>query len=375
MRYLRYSDETLKKICALNRIIIYGAGTMGRALKVCLESEVYRKRVAFFLVRDEDNNPLEIDGCPVVRLSEYRESKDIPVIVALNEKNLLSATKELRANGFTNMICLNAAGDSWQYLKGNYFAEAPGLYLPFAILPKEDDDFPDGGSSIQIYVVKSVYDKEARLYESNAYERDIQVGAALTEQTIADIRDDVGDNISSLNKSYCELTALYWLWKNASADYIGLSHYRRRFDISKSEAGSIVENDVDVALTVPVMVTRGIKRQYGMDHSAADWQVLSEEMRKIHPDYADSMKVVEGHNYFYAYNMFIMKRNVLEMYCEWLFPVLFACTDKIGEKIDAYQNRYAGFMAERLLNVFLYHNKEKLKIAVVKRKYLGQEIA
>ena len=130
-----------------------------------------------------------------------------------------------------------------------------------------------------------------------------------------------------------------------------------------------------MVLTVPVMVTRGIRRQYGMDHSAGDWQILSEEIRKIHPDYADSMEVVEGQNYFYAYNMFIMKRNVLEMYCEWLFPVLFACTDKIGEKTDAYQNRYAGFMAERLLNVFLYHHKENLKMAVAKRKYLGQEIA
>jgi len=371
---MKYVDETIKKICDLDRIIIYGAGTMGRALKVCMESDAYCKKVVFFLVRDEDDNPADIEGCPVVRLSEFRESKDTPIVVALNEKNLLTAIKDLRMCGFTNLICLNAAGDSWQYLKGNYFAEATNLYLPFTILPEADDDSLSGGSSMQIYVVKSVYDKAVRPYEGNAYERDIQVGAALTDQTIADIRDDVGDNISSLNKSYCELTALYWLWKNASADYIGVSHYRRRFDISRGEAGSIVEHDVDVALTVPVMVTRGIKRQYGMDHSAADWQVLSEEMRKIRPDYADSMKVVEDQSYFCAYNMFIMKRSVLAMYCEWLFPVLFACTDRIGKKTDVYQNRYAGFMAERLLNVFLYHNRENLKIAVARWKYLGQEI-
>ena len=45
------------------------------------------------------------------------------------------------------------------------------------------------------------------------------------------VKDNTGDNISSKNANYCELTGLYWAWKNLTADYIGLVHYRRQFTI------------------------------------------------------------------------------------------------------------------------------------------------
>ena len=58
----------------------------------------------------------------------------------------------------------------------------------------------------------------------------IQVGAALAQEHFSGfLYDDTGDNISERNRSYCELTAQYWAWKNYKADFYGLFHYRRYF--------------------------------------------------------------------------------------------------------------------------------------------------
>ncbi|UNT93779.1 DUF4422 domain-containing protein [Allobaculum sp. Allo2] len=48
------------------------------------------------------------------------------------------------------------------------------------------------------------------------------------------LRDNTKDNIASKNKSWCELTGLYWIWKNdTESDWISISHYRRYFGKTK----------------------------------------------------------------------------------------------------------------------------------------------
>ncbi len=225
---------------------------------------------------------------------------------------------------------------------------------------------------LTVYVVKSIYDKKIEnALPLRSYEKEIQVGAALTDQCICSLRDDTGDSISARNRQYCELTGLYWIWKNATEDYIGICHYRRRFNIEEEILRRLHKRGTDIIVTVPVINTAGIGYQYGLTHSDKDWEILREEIHIISPEYDESFNEVEKQIYFHAYNMFIMRRDILAKFCGWMFPILFACEKRIGVKEDSYQNRYPGFLSERMLNVFLYKHKDDYGIYVADKMYLS----
>ena len=58
--------------------------------------------------------------------------------------------------------------------------------------------------------------------------------------------------------------------------------------------------------------------------------------------------------------MFVMKREILDMYCTWLFDLLFELEERLD--ISAYSDydaRVFGFVAERLLDVWINKNKQQ----------------
>ena len=69
--------------------------------------------------------------------------------------------------------------------------------------------------------------------------------------------------------------------------------------------------------------------------------------------------------------MFIMRKAVLDDLCAWLFPILEAVVKHGGQKADNYQNRYPGFISERLISYFFEKNRDKYKLVYADKNFLA----
>lgn len=196
------------------------------------------------------------------------------------------------------------------------------------------------------------------------------------KEDIGYIGDNTGDNISVKNPNYSELTAIYWAWKNIDADFIGLVHYRRYFSFIKKsnrndDFGNILNQDEAEKLLADNDVILPKKRKYYIEslysHYAKthDKQHL-EETRKIIlqkcPDYIESYDQVMNKTSGHMFNMFIMKKNRFDEYCNWLFPILFELEHKIDFScLSQYDARLCGRVSELLLNVWIEKNNIRYK--------------
>lgn len=228
--------------------------------------------------------------------------------------------------------------------------------------------------TVGIYVAGSIFDKMPdKKYHYMKEEKLLQVGAALTNKRISSdvLVDCTGDNISEKNKQYCELTGLYWIWKNASEDYVGLVQYRRHFVLPPDWLQRMVSNEVDAILPVPLYVAPSVAENYRERHCAGDWDYMMEYLReKSMEDYMAAQKVF-GQNLYSPCNMLVAKRETLSELCRWLFPIVDAVAEHGGKKEDVYQNRYPGFLSERLITCFFEKCRAKYKVVYANKNFLA----
>lgn len=196
--------------------------------------------------------------------------------------------------------------------------------------------------------------------------------------------DNEGENISSKNGSYCELTALYWAWKNLKdVDYIGLCHYRRYFNFKKKslwylrEAECIQEDklndyslfdikqimlDCDVVLPASRPLPYSLIETHILNHGFINFCILEHVILKLYPEYEKSLFHVFYHSFDVPQrNMFVMKKELFDEYAQWLFHILFEVEKLVKPSQYLYEQRLFGFMGEMLLPLFCYHNKLSVK--------------
>ena len=188
-------------------------------------------------------------------------------------------------------------------------------------------------------------------------------------------KDNTGENISLKNPYFCELTGLYWAWKNLDCDYIGLAHYRRHFAtkrvnkkdllnsvLTEKEANKILE-------TTDIIVPR--KRKYYIENLYSHYNhtmyvepldITGKILEERYPEYVDEFKKLKKRTSAHMFNMFIMSKEKLDEYCTWLFDILFELEKKVdNSKYDSFHARFYGRISELLFDVWLNTNNYSYK--------------
>lgn len=222
--------------------------------------------------------------------------------------------------------------------------------------------------------------------------------------------DNCGENISAKNKNYCELTALYAMWKNGNfenCDYVGLMHYRRYlypfnqplnlfrkfFSLSQNsrlgkifpnfngqlfsgkkntewenpefalaEISAFLKNEMynfDMLIPYPEILPCSVYKNYCDCHREKDLQAMIESVETLFPAFLPYLKKVLNSHSLYIGNLFVMKKSLTDKYLSMLFTVLEDVEKKIILPTDTYQARVFGFLAERFFSAFVLYCKSK----------------
>ena len=201
----------------------------------------------------------------------------------------------------------------------------------------------------------------------------VHVGAAGKVSIENYQRDDEGENISELNPYFCELTGLYWAWKNLKADYIGLVHYRRHFCLKrkKTDWESVLTSEEANQLCREYDLILPKKRKLYIEtvYSHYDHTFYGEQFDKARdiiakrcPEYVETFDKHMKERSEHLFNMFIMKDELFHQYCEWMFPILEELETYYDlPNMDPFQARLIGRVSERLMDVWVQKNNLKYK--------------
>ena len=197
------------------------------------------------------------------------------------------------------------------------------------------------------------------------------------------LNDRTGNSISNLNSFYCELTAIYWIWKNTKSKYIGIYHYRRYLSnladailrnqeyatsvaasssniayLTSQEQKAAIERKLEI---FDIVVPRNfphypsVTEQYLAIQEKEPWLVFLEETKKYFPNCAPPEEFFGLTTSATLCNMFVTRWEIFDSYCCDLFTIIGRVFEKIGPKFsDDNKNRYPGYLAERFLGYWIY---------------------
>lgn len=208
------------------------------------------------------------------------------------------------------------------------------------------------------------------------------------------LKDNMGINISNKNNYYGELTGQYWIWKNLlpsiDSEYIGFFHYRRFLDFNISNISNIPfeekiiidfkkmfetyseENimnfaeNFDVILPHKKIMDCNVYEQYVNQYAKSDLDLALEILEDLYPEYKSAAINFMSSSAMYNHLVFLMKKEILFEYFEWIFSILFVLEQRSdwSNKEDVSNAKVPVYIAKILFNIWLEHNIEKKNLKV-----------
>lgn len=245
-------------------------------------------------------------------------------------------------------------------------------------------------SKVKIFVG---YHRPNIIYKSNVFQPILTAAIDWDDENI--IRDDEGINIASKNPNYAELTGHYWVWKNflpkTDAKYVGFCHYRRFLDFNFSEIGVVPflpifisnfskmfekyteENifncikDYDIVLPAKYRFDKSVYEQYLEYHPKKDLDLALDVIKDIYPEYFETAQEVMSSKSIYICLNFVMKKELLEEYMEWMFNVLTNLEQRSdwNKYTEYFTIRIPAFIAERFFNIWFEYKMKTQNLKVL----------
>lgn len=360
------------------KLYIYGAKSIALGICKAVQMLYPEHKVQGFLVTSAMGNPASLADLPVYEVATFAlrtiEKEACHILIAVPENVHSQIIKTLEEFNIRNYTCITSQIE--KYLMENYYIRMGQFVSLHKKEYPEKNGIPDGVDtidnipSIEVYVAK--FYKDAQLSgecSMPSWTRPIQVGAQLTDIRVAESVDSDGENISAKNVNYCELTALYWMWKNKLfntatdvKEYYGLFHYRRMLDISETDLNDIKIKNVDAILPFPMLHEPNAYEHHTRYVKDSDWQAMLQALKELQPVYYEAMDAIFSKPYFYNYNMIIAKKQVLADYCAWLFPILKRTEELSEPKGWERADRYIGYLGENLMTLYFMYHKDDLNI-------------
>lgn len=300
-------------------------------------------------------NPDEIDGIPVVPIDTI--STDTFIVLGVTELIQQEAIPYLDAHGYKNYYALT---QHEEHLLMSEYYEAIGSFPP-----AEEKKNRNKKQDFVMYEVRNDRDKPLKQHPGLfLFEKTIQAGAAVADKSIAEIHDDIGVNISRKNRMYCEMSAVYWIWKNTNHDWIGIEHYRRHL-LVKAE---MLSDEIDAIMPLPYICYPHEMAQFLRFTTEDVKDALFRALEALHPDEFEEYKRILYGKYQYTYDLVCARKQVFDDYCSWFFEITEFMEESYASEVpELVETRAFSYVAEVLTNLyFMYHQKD-LKIRHVEK--------